>query len=687
MLDVAPTRPARVALSRDLTEFLVELSVALHRHSMYPGNHPSLGPAAAAVRARAEQLLVDRPSIAFGIARRQIIIDGVATDPNQPVLRRLAEQLRQHHLGAVSVLSGVQDGEIEEALQVLASEPRNGALGLDGLRRLAWPHLRLHPVRFDGLALVAEAPLHSQSSEEGTRAAELWIGLARAAIATDDADGPDAVPTEPAEVAYSIDRHPGTDAYDQAIVGYMLQIAQELKAAPGEGSSTLKQRTSALVASLRPETLRRLVEMGGDAAQRAAFVLDSAQGMAVDAVFEIAKAAAEAGGQTISHGLVRMLAKLAAYAQSGSDDARPLAESALREQVGLLQANWTLADPNPEAYTRVLQHMATTTSADDASADNGIAGEIEPTHLLQMSLESGAVGPVVARAVDRTVAAGQVSALLDMLNTPPEHAEPASQAILARLLEPATLAAILRDPVDTDTLDRLLPFMTREGFAVMLDALASSDSRGTRRKLLDRLANQAPNLGPAIAAHLQDERWYVQRNMLVLLERSGCVPDGFSVASWTRHADPRVRHEAIRLGLTMADERDAAVATALQDEDPRIVRLGLTTFVGDDVPPALVDRISSLATDPRQDDDVRSCAVTALGRLPRESALQSLLDLASPGRTWWGRLRLRPKTPVLVAALRALAGRWHADERAAAILAVARASADAELREAAGGSS
>ena len=101
-------RQERVSLSRDLSEFLVELSIALHRHSMYPSGHPSLGPAVASVVRHAERLLQDRATIAFGVARRQLIIEGVTTDPNQPVLRRLAEGLHGHHLGAISVTRGIE---------------------------------------------------------------------------------------------------------------------------------------------------------------------------------------------------------------------------------------------------------------------------------------------------------------------------------------------------------------------------------------------------------------------------------------------------------------------------------------------------------------------------------------------------------------------------------------------------
>jgi hypothetical protein len=76
-----PPRPERATLSRDLSDFLVELSIALHRHSMYPTGHPALIPAIESVIRRADKLLEDRPQIAFGVARRQLIIDGVTTDP------------------------------------------------------------------------------------------------------------------------------------------------------------------------------------------------------------------------------------------------------------------------------------------------------------------------------------------------------------------------------------------------------------------------------------------------------------------------------------------------------------------------------------------------------------------------------------------------------------------------------
>ena len=269
----------RPVLSLELSEFLVDLSVALHRHSMYPSGHPSLAPAVESIVARLDRLLEDRPSIAFGVARRQLIIEGVATDPDHPVLRRMAEALHAHHLGAVSVRRGVLGDEIAEALRLLAAEPaREGAVGLAASGAApAWAHLRLHPLSFDGLALVGDAPLAAdgdsgkldrRGAKDRVREAELWVGLARAALSVDETDDSTPIPTEPTVVARAIDEHPSAEAYDQVVVGYLLQIGRELKTSTGGGNEGLRSKASSMIAALKPETLRRLVEMGGDTGQR-----------------------------------------------------------------------------------------------------------------------------------------------------------------------------------------------------------------------------------------------------------------------------------------------------------------------------------------------------------------------------------------------------------------------------------
>lgn len=621
--------------------------------------------------------------IALGVARRQLIVDGVTTDPNQPVLRRLAEGLHRHHIGAVSIARGVQPQEFDHALRALASEAdRSGPIGLKGDRRLLeWPHLALHPLTFDGLALVDDGAASGQGGNEGQAStdAELWVALARAALSADD-PAAGAVDTDPGTVARAIDDHPHAGAYDQVIVEYLFQIAHELKSASGEKAERLRRKTSQLVAALRPETLNRLVNMGGDRTRRSRFVFDATHGMAVDAVIEIVKAAAGASGQTISHGLVRMLSKLALHAEMGSERARPRADAELREQVGRLLEDWDLQDPNPEAYSRVLEHLATTTQRQRAGLASRVTQAPEPVRLVQMSLESGAVGPLVERALDALVRAGQAKAVTELLAARPDAEDGVANSLLTWLIRPSTIKALLaHEPLDVASLDALLPRLPIEGYEYLLDALATSENRTTRRRLVDRLSRTEVDIGPLVLKHLDDPRWYVQRNMLILLERALQVPAGFSPAPWAGHPDPRVRCEAIRLQLRLPDEREGAILWALDDLDPRIVHLGLTA-IQHACPEELIPRVLNLAVDADLDDDIRALAVNVVGKIQREDVLEALLELTDGGRSLLGRIRLPLKSSVLLAAVRALSEAWAFDPRAAAVVVTAAESPDPDIR-------
>ena len=680
----------RVALPREFSELLLEFSIALHKYTMYPDSHPLLEPAVAAVVARASSLLSDRTQIAFGVARRQLIIEGAATNPAHPVLRRLAEWLNRHQLGAVIILRGVEAVEVSGALRALAQEPDQvGPFGLAPPEtRSAWPHLRLHPLSFDRLSLAnSDSPKADaqKDHDSGTRSADLWLGLAGAAMANDSSSSRDeAVPTDPALVARAIDEHPSAEAYDQVIIGYLLQIVRELKESAGDETLALRERTARLVASLKSETLRRLIEMGGNASQRHAFVLDAAQCMAADAVLDLLKAAGDASGQTISHGLLRLLSKLAAHAEFGAPEVRPAADSALREQIGRLVDKWRLEDPTPGDYRESLQHLATRAApAEDVhTVDTHLP---DAMRLVQLCLECGEAGPFIERAIDRVVAEGRLGELLGLVPNESGTLSPAAKPLLARLRRPEAIRLLLQQsPVDFDAVVRLQPFMEVEHYGVLLDALAAADDRPTRRKLLDCLAHAPLDLGGLIVARLGDERWFVERNLLVLLERRGRLPERFSPTRWTLHPDVRVRREAIRLQLRVPSERSRAVRAALEDKNPGLVHSGLAA-IQQECPGELVDVVAAVALHGAVSDQLRVLAAHALGRCSDRRALPVLLQLTDGGRTLLGRRRLSTRSPVALAALEALAAGWSADDDAATVLRVAAEAEDPLVRHAARG--
>jgi hypothetical protein len=673
----------RATLSRDLADFLIELSIALHKHAMYPEGHPSLAPAAAGVTRRAGLLLLDRATLSLGVARQQLVIEGVATDPKHPVLAELASRLHRHHLGAVTFRRGVEAGEMASVLKTLAvdAERSGQPLGLGAPERLrAWTCVQLHPLTYERLELVDDG---APASERGARAAQLWVGLARAAL-TAQAGDDRPTPTEPAVIARAIDEHPRTDAaaYDQVIVGYLLQIADELKTAGSADAVALRRRTSRLIGALKPETLRRLVEMGGDFLQRRQFVYDATDGMAVDAVLEILQAAAESSHQTISHSLVRMLSKLAAHAEGGVAEVRPQADAALRDQVRRLLEGWTLADPNPDAYGAALQRMARAAPERAAPADG--AHSTEPDRIVAMALEVDAVNPHVLAAADRVVREGRLGHLLDALAEVPE-AQGAAPEVWARLATADVVRQLaMQEPVDFKTLERLVPRVGLPAAPPLLDALAAAEARGVRRGLLAQLVKMGAEIAPVVIARLEDPRWYVTRNMLALLEDLSPLPPGFSAAAYLRHQDARVRWQAVKVQVKLPAGRDDALALGLQDSDPRTLRLALGLAVAlQNCPDGAVPALAGRTIDRTLPPDVRTLAVRALGYSRAPAALAVLLRLTSGGRTLFGREKLPPKSAELLAALAGLASGWRRDPRALAVLRRAAASGDPDIRAAA----
>src|SRR2546423_1126916 len=413
----------RTTLSRELADFLIELSIALHKHAMYPEGHPSLAPAAAGVARRAEDLLETRLTLALGVARQQLVIEGVATDSKNPLLSELAGRRHRHHLGAVPFHRGCRPSEITDLLKTLAIDgERSGEpLGLGPPERLrVWDHVRLHSVTYERLELLdqedpspeAESNGAGTARDKAVRAAQLWVGLARAALVAEDAP----TAAEPFAIARAIDEHPRSGAYDQVIVGYLLQIAGELKQTGGAEAVSLRRRTSKLIGALQPATLRRLIEMGGDSAQRTKFALDATHGLAVDAVLEIVRAMADASHKTVSDPLVRMLSKLAAHAEHGGAAASVEADEALRDQVRQLLSGWTLEDPNPDPYGRALQRMA---AAAPSMVPVAESQDAEPERLLQTGLEVGVIGPGVWSALARLMEENRIGTLVDVLEQAP----------------------------------------------------------------------------------------------------------------------------------------------------------------------------------------------------------------------------------------------------------------------------
>lgn len=664
-------------LSRDLADFLVEFSIVLHKRAMYPVSHPHLQESTARFVGRLESLLTARDSLAIGVARHQLIVAGTATDPRNALLSDLARRLHRHRIATVRFERDVSLQEIDDLLVALASDPE-GEGGPFGLRPGAganWVRLRVQPPELSRMFLQDDDP----GARPETVADALWLGLANLALSS-DGEGTEAA-EDPLLVARAIDAQPEQTAYDRVVLDYLGQIADEMSGRQGAWEPRIRERVSRLVTSLKPETLRRVLEAGADDAERRRFALNSAEVLATDAVIEVVEAAAATTGQTISHQLLRLLNKFARYAELGPEQNRAEAESTLRQNVAQLIADWSLEDPNPLAYTSVLDGMVRQSPATAAAADEAQLA-CEPELLLQLAIESNCVGPRVDAALESLIEQRRLPALVELLRDAPAHATSTADALWGRLATPARLRAHLsQERPDFLAAEGLVERLGRSATEPLLDLLECASTSSVRGRTLRLLAAIGPSVAPAAAARLKDAPWYVQRNLLVLIRTLRTWPTDFSAVSYARHPEPRLRREAYRLLLEFPQHRTSAILHGLQDASPEIVTLVLRAAV-EDCPGEALRTIERITEDWRRPAEQRALAIRALARSSEPQALDRLMQLSGARRSFLG-WTLDARSPVALAAISALARHFGAHPQVAGLLKAARDHSDPEMRLAA----
>jgi len=688
----APTpRPGVATLSRELADFLVELSITLNKHAIYPESHPLLHGAVDGVANRLGTLFVgDRESLSIGVARRQLIIEGVATDPLNAVLKELAQRLHEHHVGAVKFIRGLGREELGNALAALAVDPIRSQtpIGLD-IERVGelWPHVRFFPLTYDRLQLIEDEPGDEPSSTDSMaagRATQLWIGLARAALVSDTSapagarreETDDSTALEPATVARAIDEHQREEAYDQVIVGYLLQIGEELKTAEGPEAAGLQKRVSRLVGSLKESTLERLLEMGGDKAQRRRFLLDASQGITVEAVIDLVKAASAAEGQTVSHSMLRMLSKLAHH--PSSDGPRARTDPTIRDVMRRLVDDWTLDDPNPEAYRQALETISSSRNSRAKTSIDAIPTDIEPERMVQIAIEVGAMGPQVRAAMVDLCRAGRAEVLLDLVERAPT--EEAGAPVWEFLKGERILEALLQQTrIDMPLITRFVKRLGIGTASTLLSAAAVFEDAKTRGQFYDLLQSLGDDVGRTMAAQIAQSPPVMQRELLAQLGRLGALPSGFSARSYLESEEALVRREAVRLLLRNAAERDETIMSALSDPDDRVVFAGLT-IAQEKCPPDGIELIRQRVDRGELDSQLRTMGIRIVAQQRTADTLAWLLNFVATETQWARRPKLRASTPEMLAALSMVATHWRSDPKAETAIRLAEQSRDPEVR-------
>lgn len=436
-------------------------------------------------------------------------------------------------------------------------------------------------------------------------------------------------------------------------------------------AATLAALVGSITEILPQDTLRRVLA-ALEVPERKAILNDAAIGFPPAALLAAATAGGAAFDQPLSAPLERLLQKLRTEAEQLPPDLRARADQSFRALIVHLVDTWAAAAISAAAtgYADMF--------GERAERRRSVLTP-EPLRVLQLSLESGAIGNVVWSAVAEQGREAQgMRALFDMLKHAPADSR-AAALIIDQIATPARLTTLLReDPIDWEAVDVVAQRMGVAAVRPLLDELVEAKLRPTRRALMDRLVTFGADIGPFVTERLSDPRWYVVRNMISLLREAGCAVERLPVDRFRTHEDSRVRRETLQLQLDNEATRDDALAEALQDSDKHVLRTALQaarTQLPDRAVPVLARRVTDAGYPP----EFRVMSLFLLGRSGSPAALDALLAFAGGGSSLFGKPRLAAKTPEMLAALGGLARSWAKEKRAAVLLDLAGKSKDEQI--------
>ena len=224
----------------------------------------------------------------------------------------------------------------------------------------------------------------------------------------------------------------------------------------------------------------------------------------------------------------------------------------------------------------------------DTENDDAIERRVVTTLLDMIAIAPAVVQPLVlgrlrdiyTRALQATRFAQAIGIIRAVRELAADPGQAERQPLLAEFLERlgdaqimAALVAASRQPggppfVQVQTLVLALGPSAARG---LLEALAAEPDRARRLRLIELAASLGPAIIPETRRLLADPRWYVVRNMVLLLRRVQDRSAMSEILRYADHSDLRVRLEAIRALFAFDSKvpRDL-LARTIHDPDPRL---------------------------------------------------------------------------------------------------------------------
>ncbi len=203
--------------------------------------------------------------------------------------------------------------------------------------------------------------------------------------------------------------------------------------------------------------------------------------------------------------------------------------------------------------------------------------------------------------------------------------------------------SIGRPPEDVEIIMNSIRMRGVQVIPLLLDILEVEEERRVRQRLLRLLPELGDAVGKLVVERFDDQRWFVLRNLAMVLGEVGEPSLAKYLAPLFEHSDARVRQEAVASMTKLGGERAADLLTAaLDDDDPATILMSVhgLGYHGDDAAKARLRKLLSSPNLFGQNTRLLQATAIALGRLRDEASRSRLKRLARAPWIFRGRRAL-----------------------------------------------
>lgn len=643
--------------ARLLSEAIIELNISRRSVGLYPAEHPITRQSIKRAYTLMKKLFDLRSTITIGVAKNEIMVDEYTLDTKNPVFREFALALHSKGIAAITFYSGLGENELLELhLMITDKDLPVGKELIKHVKSKNLKHLRVTPIDLSKLSFVEGA--EQKPSDSGQTVWEEYVyGILEGKLRKGGADSA-VFKIPPDSFAAILNGYTGDkkeESYDRVITTYLQKRdEQEINR---ESLNRFMSLVENLDKDVKDQLLSRAFKHPSMSQDNAEELLTQLAPEDIERMFKILKNQA-----SLPKSMRNLLEKLSLTSEKDEKrgnivEANPFADDIyLNEDMVKLFEHDKFDEYVDTDYKNDLEKMATFKKA----VDHRLTRDMQSA-LSQQNVESSFLAVMLGLIGFENISRDNYLQLLTRLTEFTEACLETGRFAEVLQIHNTLYSHMLEGKYKTENTSMLEYFFHSEAFITkLLDAfkiwgrhqredalklarilghsltfpviaiLTEEDDPSRRSFYIAILMRLGKEVLPEAVRRLDDQRWYVVRNMILLIRECRGSEYLHKIRPFMKHKNTKIRLEALKT-LLHFKSRDALhyIKLFLQGKNSEIKEQAIKLSGAYRLKQAVPYLIEILKKRDILETDMhlKIAAVKALGQIGDPEALDTLMRL------------------------------------------------------------